>query len=385
MIEYSGPEYGRRAAELKHDILIVGAGFAGAVMAERIASCMGRRCVVIDRRDHIGGNAFDTCDSAGVLVHPYGPHYFRTDSEAVVRYLSRFTAWHPVDYRAMSYAEGRYWQFPVNLNTFEQLIGQPSTTEEMERALAAWRLPIADPKNCEELLLSRVGPRLYELFFKNYTRKQWRREPSGLEAAVGARMPVRTNRDNRYLSEKFQALPKEGYAAMFRRMLDHPLIDVRLSTDFGDVRSSGPWAHVVYTGPIDEFYGHRFGPLPYRTLSFEHETLQKEFALPAMQINYPGDEPFTRAVEIKHATGQVIPATTVVREFPEEYRLGREPYYPIPAADARALYARYAELAAREAHVTFVGRLATYRYINMDQVVAMALAEFEQILRHPPA
>ncbi len=364
---------------MKCDILIVGAGFAGAVLAERIASCMGRRCVLIDRRAHIGGNAFDTYDSAGVLVHPYGPHYFRTDSDAVVRYLSRFTAWHPVSYRALSYTEGRYWQFPVNLNTFEQLIGRPSTAEEMESALADWRVPIAEPKNCEELLLSRLGPRLYELFFKNYTRKQWRREPSELEAAVGARIPVRTNRDDRYVSEKFQALPKEGYAAMFRRMLDHPLIEVCLNTDFRDARSSAPWAHVIYTGPIDEFYDHRFGALPYRTLRFEHETLQQEFALPAMQINYPGEEPFTRAVEIKHATGQVIPATSVVREFPEEYHVGKEPYYPVPAADARALHARYAELAAREANVTFVGRLATYRYINMDQVVTMALAEFERL------
>lgn len=365
---------------MKCDVLIVGAGFAGAVLAERMAS-KGRRCTVIDRRDHIGGNAFDMLDDAGVLIHPYGPHYFRTNSRRVVEYLSRFTEWRHVSYRALSYAEGRYWQFPVNLNTFEQLLGRPSTTGEMEETLRRWRAPIARPRNCEEMLLSRVGTRLYELFFKNYTRKQWRRDPAELDALVAARIPVRTNRDDRYVSESFQALPKDGYTAMFSRMLDHAGIEVLLGVDFSSVRSSASWSHLIYTGPIDEYFDWRFGALPYRTLRFERETYSEEFVLPAMQVNYPGEEPFTRAVEIKHATGQVIPTTTIVREFPEDYGPGREPYYPVPAADAIAQYARYAGLARLESRVSFVGRLARYRYCNMDQVVAMALAEFEQVSR----
>lgn len=361
------------------DILIVGAGFAGAVLAERLASRLDRRCTVIDRRDHVGGNAFDRRDGAGVLIHPYGPHYFRTNSSRIVEYLSRFTDWHPVEYRVLSYAGGRHWQFPINLNTFEQLLGRPSTPEEMEATLAQWRAPIENPKNSEEVILSKVGPRLYEMFFKNYTRKQWRRDPKDLDPSVCARIPIRTNRDDRYLSEKFQALPKDGYAAMFRRMLDHPNIDLRLGVDFRDIRNTAKWKHLVYTGPLDEYFGHRFGPLPYRTLHFELETLPREFSQPAVQVNYPGDEPFTRVVEIKHATGQKIPVTTIVREYPDDYGPGKEPYYPIPAPDARALHARYAALAAREPGTSFVGRLATYRYHNMDQTVAMALAEFGRL------
>lgn len=369
---------------MKSDILIVGAGFAGAVLAERIASQMGRRCTIIDRRDHIGGNAFDRYDDAGVLIHPYGPHYFRTNSNRIVEYLSRFTDWHPVEYKVLSYTGGRYWQFPINLNTFEQLIGRPSTSEEMEATLAQWRVPIDGPKNSEGVILSQVGPRLYEMFFKNYTRKQWRRDPKDLDPSVCGRIPIRTNRDDRYLSEEFQALPRDGYTAMFRRLIDHPLIDVSLGVDFRDIRHTKNWNHLIYTGPIDEYFDHRFGPLPYRTLRFEPETHPQEFFQPAMQVNYPGDEPYTRIVEIKRATGQRIPATTVVREYPEDYGPGMEPYYPIPAPDARALYARYAELAAREPNASFVGRLATYRYYNMDQVVGMALGEFDEIQKRIP-
>jgi len=363
----------------RYDYLIVGAGFAGAVLAERLASQGGKRCLVIDRRDHIAGNAYDYHDEAGVLVHRYGPHYFRTNSDRIVAYLSQFTAWHEVEYKILSWVDGRYWQFPINLNTFEQLIGRPSTSEEMIATLAEWRVAIAEPKNSEEVIVSQVGWRLYEMFFKNYTRKQWRRDPSELDASVCGRIPIRTDRDDRYHSEKFQALPLEGYTAMFRRILGLPLITVRLGVDFREARDSVDYGHLIYTGMIDEFYDFRLGPLPYRSLRFEPETLQQEFFQPAMQVNYPNDEAFTRIVEIKHATGQKIPVTTIVREYPEDYAPGEEPYYPIPAPDTRALYERYAALAATETRTSFVGRLATYRYYNMDQVVGMALAEFERL------
>jgi len=361
------------------DYLIVGAGFAGSVLAERLASQRGASCLVIDRRPHIGGNAYDHYDAGGVLLHAYGPHYFRTNSERIVAYLSQFTEWHEVEYRILSWTGGRYWQFPINLNTFEQLIGRASTSEEMERTLAAWRVPIAKPKNSEEMILSQVGERLYEMFFKNYTRKQWRRDPRELDASVCGRIPIRTNRDDRYLSEKFQALPKDGYTAMFRKMLAHPKIEARLKTDYREVRAQVPHRHLIFTGPVDEYFDHCFGPLPYRSLRFEPETLAQEFFQPAVQVNYPNDHDFTRIVEIKHATGQRLPATTIVREYPEDFGPGREPYYPIPAPDTRALYERYAERAAMESKVSFVGRLATYRYYNMDQVVGMALAEFEKL------
>jgi UDP-galactopyranose mutase len=361
------------------DYLIVGAGFAGAVLAERLASQRGATCLVIDRRAHIGGNAYDCQDAAGVLIHPYGPHYFRTNSDRIIAYLSQFTEWHPVEYKVLSWTHGRYWQFPINLNTFEQLLGRPSTSEEMERTLAEWRVPIDKPANSEEVIISQVGRRLYEMFFKNYTRKQWQRDPSQLDPSVCGRIPIRTNRDDRFLSEKFQALPKDGYTAMFRRMLAHPKIELRLDTDYREARRDIHYRHLIYTGPIDEYFDHRLGPLPYRSIRFEPETLPVEYFQPAMQVNYPNDHDYTRVVEIKHATGQRLPVTTIVREFPQEYGPGREPYYPIPAPDARAQYERYAGLAAAEKGVSFVGRLATYRYYNMDQVTGMALAEFERL------
>ncbi len=363
------------------DYLIVGAGFAGAVLAERLASQRGARCLVIDRRDHIGGNAYDHTDAAGVRLHAYGPHYFRTNSDAVVAYLSQFTEWHPVEYKILAWTDGRHWPFPINLNTFEQLLGRPSTSEEMERTLAEWRVPIAEPKNSEEVILSKVGPRLYEMFFKNYTRKQWQRDPRELDASVCGRIPIRTNRDDRYLSERFQALPADGYTALFAKMLAHPKIEVRLKTDYREARAHIRHRHLIYTGPIDEYFDHCFGPLPYRSLHFEPETLQTEYFQPAMQVNYPNDHDFTRIVEIKHATGQQLPVTTIVREYPQDFGPGREPYYPIPAPDARALYQRYAERAAMERGVTFIGRLASYRYYNLDQVVAAALTEFEKLPR----
>ncbi len=363
----------------KFDYLIAGAGYAGSVLAERLASQLGRTSLVVDRRDHIGGNAHDHYDAAGVLLHTYGPHYFRSNSERIVAYLSQFTEWHAVEYKILSWADGRHWQFPINLNTFEQLLGRASTSEEMEATLEKWRVPIEKPANSEEVIVSQVGWELYEKFFKNYTRKQWRRDPKELDASVCGRIPVRTNRDDRYLSEKFQALPKEGYTAMFRKILDHPLITLRLGTDYRDVLPNIEFRHLIYTGPVDEYFDCCFGPLPYRSLRFEPETLGQEFFQPAMQVNYPNDHEFTRIVEIKHATGQKIPVTTIVREYPEDYGPGKEAYYPIPAPDAKALYDRYAALAAATKEVSFVGRLATYRYYNMDQVVGMALAEFEKL------
>jgi UDP-galactopyranose mutase len=361
------------------DYLIVGAGFAGSVLAERIATQLGKTCLIVERRNHIGGNAYDHCDEAGVLVHKYGPHYFRTNSQRIVDYLSHFTEWHTVEYKILSWTHGRFWRFPINLNTFEQLIGRPSTTEEMEAKLAEWRVKIDNPKNSEEVIVSQVGWKLYEMFFKNYTRKQWQRDAKQLDPSVCGRIPIRTNRDDRYLSEKFQALPKNGYTPMFQKMLLHPRIDVWLNTDYREVCKHVRFGHLIFTGPIDEYFDHCFGRLPYRSLRFEPETLLQEYFQPTMQVNYPNDHDFTRIVEIKHATGQKLPSTTIVREYPQDFVPGREPYYPIPAPDAKALYSKYAERAALEKNVSFVGRLATYRYYNMDQIVGMALAEFDRL------
>ncbi|MGF1678814.1 MAG: UDP-galactopyranose mutase [Candidatus Methylacidiphilales bacterium] len=376
----------------RYDYLIVGAGYAGAVLAERLASQRGKRCLVVDRRDHIAGNSFDEINEAGVLTHRYGPHYFRSNSSRIIDYLSAFTAWHPVDYTILSWVDGCYWPFPINLNTFEQLVGHPSTPEEMQATLDQWKVAISEPQNSEEVIVSQVGWKLYEMFFKNYTRKQWKRDPRELDASVCGRIPIRTNRDNRYLRENFQALPRDGYTAMFRRILDHPFIELKLRTDYRELLPHIEYGHLIYTGAIDDYFDYVEGPLPYRSLRFEPEHFDAEaltrrqsisgkpgFWQPAMQVNYPNDEDFTRIVEIKHATGQECENTTIVREYPEDYAPGGEAYYPIPASDSKRIYDRYYERAQAEKGVSFVGRLATYRYYNMDQVVGMALAEFDRL------
>ena len=367
----------------KYDYLVVGAGFAGSVLAERLAEDSRKSVLVVDRRAHIAGNAYDHVDSSGILIHAYGPHYFRTNSTKVVDYLSRFTKWHQVSYQVLVWTDGKYWQFPINLNTFEQYLGRPSTTEEMESTLAKWREDFPNPKNSEEKVLSQVGRKFYEMFFKNYTRKQWKRDPRDLDASVCGRIPVRTNRDNRFVTESFQALPDEGYTAMFEKMLRHPRIALRLNTDYRNLPKEVSYDRMIYTGMIDEFYQFSEGRLPYRSMRFEPETIQKEFFQPAMQVNYPNDHEYTRVVEIKHATGQKSQVTTIVREYAEDFGPGKEAYYPIPAPDSRELYEKYAAKAKDEKKVTFVGRLATYRYYNMDQVVAMALTEYEKLKSGP--
>ncbi len=385
---------------MKHDIVIVGAGFAGLTIAERLCSELNAQCLVIDKRQHIGGNAYDYYDENGVLIHKYGPHYFRTNSPKIKDYLSRFTEWQPVEYQILSYTDGRYWNFPINLNTFEQFLGRESTTEEMEAWIEKNRIPIENPSNSEEVIVSQVGWELYEKFFKGYTIKQWRRHPKELDASVCGRIPIRTNRDDRYLREEFQAIPKAGYTKMFEKMIAACGSNLRilLNTDYKDVIPHLQYDHLVYTGPIDEYYNFCFGRLPYRSLRFENETIAPEdlkaresisgkegFWQPAMQVNYPNDEDYTRIVEIKHATGQLCRNTTIVREYPDDYGPGKEPYYPIPAPDANALYKQYEELSENEPNVSFIGRLATYKYYNMDQVVGMALTAFEKLRRKAAA
>lgn len=382
------------AAAPSTDFLIIGAGFSGLVMAERL-SAAGWKCVVVDRRSHLGGNAYDRKSDVGVLIHPYGPHYFRSNSPRIVDYLSAFTEWHEVNYTIKSHTRGRHWSFPINLNTFEEYLGRAASTEEFTDWLEKTRVPIAEPQNSEEVILSQVGRELYELFFEGYTIKQWKLHPRELDASVCGRIPIRTNRDDRYLSESFQALPKHGYTAMFETMLSaSPGVELHLGVDFQEARSRWSHQHLIFTGAIDEFYDHRFGALPYRSLRFEQESFSAEqlreresisgkpgFWQPAMQVNYPDAEvPFTRIVEIKHATGQRIDASTIVREFPKDWTPGGEPFYPVPTPEARAAYQQYSALAAAEPNTTFSGRLATYRYYNMDQVTGMAITEADKLI-----
>ena len=376
------------------DFLIVGAGFSGLVLAERLSTQLGRSSLVVEKRDHIGGNAYDYHDSTGVRVHKYGPHYFRTNSDRVVEYLSQFTQWYPVEYEVRSFTEGRFWHFPVNLNTFEQLVGRPSTRIEFEDWLSEQRITITNPQNSEELIISQVGWELYKKFYEGYTLKHWKRHPRELAPSVCGRVPIRTNRDARYLRESFQALPKDGYTNMFNRLVEAAgrNVSVQLNTSLEDIRQNVSFRHLIYTGPIDAYFEQSLGELPYRSLRFEFESFspaqleQRErehgkpgFWQPFLQVNYPNDHDFTRIVEIKHATGQPCDYTTIVREYPEDFGPGMEPYYPVPTPDSEALYRRYKELATAEENVSFVGRLARYRYFNMDQVTAMALKEFDRL------
>ena len=361
------------------DVLVAGAGLAGAVMARRLSEGFGLRCLVIDRRDHVGGLCHDAIDRHGVRVPSFGPHWFRTDSARVRDFLDRFTAWREVAFKVQVWARGRYWSFPINLATFEQFLGSPSTAGEMEAALGRWREPIATPRNSEEYVLSRVGRPFFELFYEGYTRKQWGREARDLDPSACGRIPIRTDRDDRYLVQRFQGMPADGYTRMFERILDYPGIEVRLRTGLHEIRDAVPHRHLVWTGPVDEFFDRGEGPLPWRSLRWERETVEGRYCLPTMQVNFPDEHEYTRIIEPKHATGQVLPVTTIVREFPLDGRPDREPFYAIPAPDAAAVHRRYLERVAREADTTFLGRFAEYRNLDMDQVVERALDAAERL------
>ena len=362
----------------RYDYLIVGAGFAGSVLAERLATQHGARILLIDRRPHVGGNAFDEKNEAGILYHKYGPHIFHTNSEQVVEYLSQFTEWRPYEHRVLAKVREMLVPIPINRTTLNALFdANLRTDEEAEAFLASRAEPVEDIRTSEDVVINAVGRELYELFFRGYTRKQWDLDPSELDKSVTSRIPTRTNTDDRYFTDTFQAMPKDGYTAMFKRMLNHPLIEIRTGVDFSEVRDQVEAEHIVYTGPIDEYFDYRFGKLPYRSLKFDHKTLEQKRYQPVGTVNYPSpDVPYTRISEYKHLTGQDAPVTTITYEFPSAEG---DPYYPIPRPENQELFKRYEELADATEGVTFVGRLATYRYYNMDQIVGQALATFRRI------
>lgn len=364
------------------DTLVVGAGYAGAIMAERLASQCGQSVLVVDRRDHIAGNAYDYADDHGVLVHGYGPHIFHTNARHVVDYLSRFTDWRPYQHRVMAKVGDQLLPIPINRTTVNMLYGLDLRTDEEVEAFYAERAePNGYVRNSEDAVVSKVGRDLYEKFFRGYTRKQWQRDPRELHASVCARIPTRTNTDDRYFTDWHQAMPTDGYTAMFERILDHPLIEVRLGTDFDDVRDDVEWRHLVYTGPVDAFFDYEYGALPYRSLEWElrnEPTPDGGLVQPTGSMNFPSEDvAHTRITEFRHLTGQAHQSSTVAVEFP---RSEGDPYYPIPNDVTRALYKRYAARAAELPEVAFVGRLARYQYLNMDQVVAQALSTFDNLV-----
>jgi UDP-galactopyranose mutase len=359
------------------DYLIVGAGFAGSVLAERLAHGAGKKVLLVDRRPHIGGNAYDHYDQAGILIHQYGPHIFHTNSREVFEYLSDFTRWRPYEHRVRASVDGQLVPIPINLDTINQLYGLKLTSPEMETFFSSVAEPRESIRTSEDVVVARVGRELYEKFFRGYTRKQWGLDPSQLDAMVTARVPVRTNRDDRYFSDTYQAMPLYGYTRMFENMLDHDNIKILLNCDYREVADVIPHEKMIYTGPVDEFFDYRYGKLPYRSLRFDFETVNQEWVQPVAVINYPNEHLYTRVTEFKHLTGQEHRKSTLVYEHPQAEG---DPYYPVPRPENAEIYKKYQELAEARPDVHFVGRLATYKYYNMDQVVGQALSVYARIM-----
>jgi UDP-galactopyranose mutase len=362
------------------DYLVVGAGFAGATIAERLAAHGGKKVLICDRRPHIGGNAYDHYDEAGILVHKYGPHIFHTNSQDVFDYLSRFTEWRHYEHRVLASVDGQLLPIPINLDTVNRLYGKSYTSSELEDFFKSVAETVPEVRTSEDVIVSRVGRELYEKFFRNYTRKQWGLDPSELDATVTARVPVRTNQDDRYFTDTYQVMPLHGYTRMFERMLVHPNIKILLNADYREVADAIPFDDVIFTGPVDEFFDYRFGKLPYRSLDFKFETRDVPVAQAGPVINYPNEHAYTRVTEFKYLSGQKHPKTTLVYEYAKSEG---DPYYPIPRPENAALYRTYEELARRTPGVHFLGRLGTYKYYNMDQVVAQALTLYSRLAGLP--
>jgi UDP-galactopyranose mutase len=358
------------------DYLVVGAGFAGSVIAERLARVSDQSVLLVDRRPHIGGNAYDHYNEHGILVHKYGPHIFHTNSREIFEYLSQFTDWRPYEHQVMASVDGQLLPIPINLDTLNRLYGLTLNSFEAEQFLNKVAEKKQQIRTSEDVVVNRVGRELYEKFFRNYSRKQWGMDPSELDASVTARVPVRVNRDSRYFNDTYQAMPRHGFTRMFENMLDHPNIKILLNADYREIRREFSCKHVIYTGPIDEFFDFEFGKLPYRSLRFQHETINKSVYQPAPVVNYPNEHLYTRVTEFKYLTGQEHPKTSIVYEFPQSEG---DPYYPVPRAENQEIYRKYKALADATPGVHFVGRLATYKYYNMDQVTGQALATFEKI------
>jgi len=352
------------------DYLIVGAGFAGSVLAERLAAGSDKKVLICEKRPHIGGNAYDHYNEAGILVHKYGPHIFHTHSREVFEYLSRFTEWRPYQHRVRASVDGQIVPIPINLDTINSLYGLSLTSFELEDFFKKIAEPVAHVRTSEDVVVSKVGRELYEKFFRNYTRKQWGLDPSELDASVTSRVPTRTNRDDRYFTDTYQAMPLHGYTRMFENMLDHPNIKVVLNCDYREIEKEMPFCEMIYTGPVDTYFDYCYGKLPYRSLEFRHETHDKPVYQSAPVVNYPNEQLYTRVTEFKYLTGQEHAKTSIVYEFPKSQG---DAYYPVPRKENAELYAKYKALGDATPAVHFVGRLATYKYYNMDQIVAQAL------------
>ncbi|MGZ5246308.1 MAG: UDP-galactopyranose mutase [Flavitalea sp.] len=361
------------------DYLIVGAGFAGAVLAERLATVANKKVLIVDQRNHIGGNAYDYYNNDGILVHKYGPHIFHTNSREVYDYLGKYTQWRPYEHKVLGSVDGQLVPIPINLNTINKLYGLNLCSSQVEEFFEQRAEKIKRVMTSEDVVVSKVGRELYEKFFRGYTRKMWDLDPSELDASVTARVPTRTNKDDRYFTDTYQAMPLNGYTVMFEKMLNHPNIKVMLNTDYKEIVDIIPYKSMIYTGPVDSYFNYCFGKLPYRSLEFKFETIDAEKFQETGTINYPNDQAYTRITDFKYLTGQKHPKTAVVYEFP---MAEGDPYYPVPRPENAEVYKKYQQLATSMTNTYFVGRLATYKYYNMDQVVAQSLTLFKKLMQH---
>ncbi len=360
------------------DYLIVGGGFAGSVLAERLAVKANKKVLMVDKRNHIGGNAFDHYNNDGILVHKYGPHIFHTNSREVFDYLGQFTAWRAYEHRVLASVDGQLVPIPINLTTINTLYGLNLNSNEVEAFFKSKAEKLDRVVTSEDVVVSKVGRELYEKFFRGYTIKQWDLDPAELDASVTARVPTRTNKDDRYFTDTYQAMPLHGYTKMFEKMLSHPNIKIMTNTDYKEIVDSIPHKNMIYTGPIDGYFNYCYGKLPYRSLEFKFETLEAEKHLATGTVNFPNEHPYTRITDFKYLTGQKHPKTTVVYEYP---KAEGDPYYPVPRPENTETYKKYQQLASAMTNTYFVGRLATYKYYNMDQVVAQALTLFKKLIQ----
>ena len=363
------------------DYLIVGAGFAGSVLAERLATKANKKVLIIDQRNHIGGNAYDYFNQDGILIHKYGPHIFHTNSKDVFEYLSQFTPWRQYEHKVLASVDGQLLPIPINLNTINQMYGLNLNSDQVEDFFKSKAEKVDRVVTSEDVVVGKVGRELYEKFFRGYTRKQWDLDPSELDASVTARVPTRTNKDDRYFTDTYQAMPLYGYTKMFEKMLDHPNIKIMLNTDYKEIVDSIQYKYMIYTGPVDAYFNYCYGKLPYRSLEFKFETVETEQFQPTGTVNYPNEQLYTRITDFKYLTGQKHPKTTVVYEYP---KAEGDPYYPVPRPENAELYKKYQQLTTAMTNTYFVGRLATYKYYNMDQVVAQSLTLFKKLMQRQP-
>ncbi|MBF0517166.1 MAG: UDP-galactopyranose mutase [Nitrospirae bacterium] len=360
----------------RYDYLVVGAGFAGSVVSERLATELDKKVLLVDKRNHTGGNSYDYYDDAGVLVHKYGAHIFHSNHDDVWRYVNRFAQWNGYTHRVLAYVDGLKLPIPINLTTVNTLLKKDFDEQGLRDYLQSVRLNIGQIKNSRDVVVSQVGEFLYEKFFKNYTFKQWGVLPDALSPEVTKRIPLRFNTDDRYFGDKYEGLPVDGFFKLFDRMLAHKNITIALNTDYKKIINDVKFDNLIYTGPIDYFFDNMHGELPYRSQRFEFETLDREYYQEVAVVNYPNDYEFTKITESKHFTKQIHPKTTIVREFPEA---DGEPYYPVPMDSAAAIYEKYKKEADKLKTVHFAGRLDQYKYYNMDQAVKRALELFNSI------